>query len=1071
MVTGGQSPPTPRTRNTRSITRGVRLRSCGESHRKSGESTFERGACLREDLLRKQLGARPPDLSGARPVLKMLQVLAVLFVLWVLAALLTAVARRSAATRRHWLDQGVAHEPPHLLFGSLCDVLLFRITMDEWLRALYERFPGERLVGFWQMRSPALLVRDPALARAVLMGDFASFPGRGVKVDESDPSVVHLINIQGPRWRCLRTRLSPFTSSGRLRAMVPTLRRVASHASRHISATAERPTDTGEVMTRYTTDVIGTCVYGLQLAALGDPASRFHALGRRVTGISVGMALRRALRLLAPRVARLFSVRQFPPQLTAFFCGAVVAELDRREREERDGPPRADFMQLLLEIRKDMRKAKVARKEGEIQDDAKSKKPKNGDFMIQDVDIPDSILAAQAFVFFLAGFDSPSSTATFCLYELAKRPDLQRKARDDIRRGVRAAREAAGGDGDGDGGGDDDLTYDALQEMTYIDMVMAETLRMYPVTGQLFRECTKKYRFPDSDVELQAGTMVFVSIFAMHHDPLYFPEPELFRPERFSPGEKGLIKPYTYMPFGAGPRFCIGERFALLQMKMVLARILLDFEVQTCAETPRALQFDPRAFGLRLSQPVWLRFMLRLQLVLFALWALAALLTWVLRRTGATLRHWRERGVAHEAPSLLFGSVGDVLLFRTTMDEWLRALYERFPDERLVGFWRMRSPALLVRDPALARAVLAGDVASFPGRGIKVDEYTTDVIGTCVYGLQLAALGDPASRFHALGRRVTGISVGMALRRALRLLAPRVARLFSVRQFPPQLTAFFCGAVVAELDRREREERDGPPRADFMQLLLEIRKDMRNAKIAREQDDVRKQVTKSKNLNKSDIILQDIDISDATLAAQAFVFFLAGFDSPSSTATFCLYELAKRPDLQRKARDDIRRGVRAAREAAGGDGDGDGGGDDDLTYDALQEMTYIDMKYRFPDSDVELQAGTMVFVSIFAMHHDPLYFPEPELFRPERFSPAEKGLIKPYTYMPFGAGPRFCIGERFALLQMKMVLARILLDFEVQTCAETPRALQFDPRAFGLRLSQPVWLRFVPLRPSAHCAT
>ncbi|KAK7865062.1 hypothetical protein R5R35_007189 [Gryllus longicercus] len=219
-------------------------------------------------------------------------------------------------------------------------------------------------------------------------------------------------------------------------------------------------------------------------------------------------------------------------------------------------------------------------------------------------DIPDAILAAQAFVFFLAGFDSPSSTATFCLYELAKRSDLLRKARDDIRRGVRAAREKAGGDGDGE----DDLTYDALQEMTYLDMVMAETLRLYPVVGQLFRECTKKYRFPDSDVKLQAGTMVFVSIFAMHHDPLYFPEPELFRPERFSPGEKGLIKPYTYMPFGAGPRSCIGERFALLQMKMVLARILLDFEVQTCAETPRALQFDPRALGLRVSQPVWLRF-------------------------------------------------------------------------------------------------------------------------------------------------------------------------------------------------------------------------------------------------------------------------------------------------------------------------------------------------------------------------------------------------------------------------------------------------------------------------------
>jgi cytochrome P450 family 6 len=89
--------------------------------------------------------------------------------------------------------------------------------------------------------------------------------------------------------------------------------------------------------------------------------------------------------------------------------------------------------------------------------------------------------------------------------------------------------------------------------------VVSETLRKYPLEASIFRVCKKAYKIPDSSVQLDEGTKVLIPVYAIHHDPKYYPDPERFDPNRFTDISKSTRQHFTYLPFGEGPRVCIGK--------------------------------------------------------------------------------------------------------------------------------------------------------------------------------------------------------------------------------------------------------------------------------------------------------------------------------------------------------------------------------------------------------------------------------------------------------------------------------------------------------------------------------
>ncbi|KAL1137634.1 hypothetical protein AAG570_009330 [Ranatra chinensis] len=101
------------------------------------------------------------------------------------------------------------------------------------------------------------------------------------------------------------------------------------------------------------------------------------------------------------------------------------------------------------------------------------------------------------------------------------------------------------------------INMESIKEMKYLTMVLSETLRCFPTLARMERTCTKDYTFP-TGLTIEKNTRVNVPLYGLHNDPKYYPNPEKFDPERFTENAKSERPPYVYLPFGNGPRKCVG---------------------------------------------------------------------------------------------------------------------------------------------------------------------------------------------------------------------------------------------------------------------------------------------------------------------------------------------------------------------------------------------------------------------------------------------------------------------------------------------------------------------------------
>jgi len=213
------------------------------------------------------------------------------------------------------------------------------------------------------------------------------------------------------------------------------------------------------------------------------------------------------------------------------------------------------------------------------------------------MEITDDDITAQAVVFFAAGFDTSSTLMSYITYELAVNPDIQQKLVQEID----SALEKCNGD----------ITYEALLGIKYLDMVTSETLRKWTPAEFTDRVCTKTYTIEaknpgEKTLTLDADTNCWIPIYGIHRDPQYYPNPDKFDPERFSDKNKSNIKPFTFMPFGVGPRSCIGSRFALLETKLIICGLLSKFQIVPVEKTQIPLLLKKGTFGMLTEKGIWL---------------------------------------------------------------------------------------------------------------------------------------------------------------------------------------------------------------------------------------------------------------------------------------------------------------------------------------------------------------------------------------------------------------------------------------------------------------------------------
>lgn len=434
-----------------------------------------------------------------------------------------------------WKNRGVSGPRPVPFFGNAKDVLLRKIGIGSFIAELYKRYDNESMFGIFIGRSPNLVLRDLDLIKDVLIKDFSIFDNRGLNIPErAEPFSVNLFSVDATRWRPLRMRLSPVFTSGKLKEMFPLILECAEHLEQCLEDAVKRggPVDCFEIPARYTTDVIGSCAFGINMNALSDERSEFRKMGRNMFDQNMIKFTRNLLRDFFPRFYNLLGFVLPYTESTVFMTKLIKGTI--KYREEND-VVRPDFVNLLMELKKHPEKLK-------------------------NIEITDTLLAAQASVFFAAGFETSSTTMAHALYEMALNPDIQDKLRNEMKE-FHAKNNG-------------NLKYEDIKEMKYLDKVFRETLRKYPPGMLLRRKCNSNYTFHGTKVSIPAGTSVIIPLYAIQIDPKFYENPDVFDPERFNEDAVAARHPMTYLPFGDGPRNCVGARFAVYQTKVGLIKIL-----------------------------------------------------------------------------------------------------------------------------------------------------------------------------------------------------------------------------------------------------------------------------------------------------------------------------------------------------------------------------------------------------------------------------------------------------------------------------------------------------------------
>lgn len=187
-------------------------------------------------------------------------------------------------------------------------------------------------------------------------------------------------------------------------------------------------------------------------------------------------------------------------------------------------------------------------------------------------------IVAQCIMFFLGGFFQSSATLTFIAHQLAVSPDVQQKLIKEIDENVKDQK---------------DIDYDLVNGMKYLDAFVQEILRYYCPTPRLFRKNVEDYKLRETGIVIPKSTLVIIPIYALSHDPEYFSEPEKFNPDRFLPENRAAIHPYANLPFGTGPRGCLGMRFAMMELKIALVNMLQQIIFKPGINTKMEPEFFP----------------------------------------------------------------------------------------------------------------------------------------------------------------------------------------------------------------------------------------------------------------------------------------------------------------------------------------------------------------------------------------------------------------------------------------------------------------------------------------------
>ncbi|XP_026725529.1 cytochrome P450 6B7-like [Trichoplusia ni] len=491
-------------------------------------------------------------------------------------------------TRRkftYWKKRNIPHLPPTTIFGNYSKYMLFKQNMGENTLELCRKFPDAPVIGSYYGTEPALIVQDPELIKLVTTKDFFYFSGREVSsYSHKEMFTRNLFFTFGDRWKALRQNLSPIFSSSKMKNMFPLIKKCSFVFEDMLDQEVGKSNvlDVRTILARYTMDCICSCAFGVETKTMEKTENNvFKRMGDLVVNFTLFPAIKNIIRTTWPSIFYGLGLRTLSREVDVFFNKMLTQIFEDRNYQP---TTRNDFIDYMLKLKQNNLVG------------VGLKGSKSEAAPIVSLEIDSEFLISQCALFFGAGFETSSTSLMWTLFELAKNPEKQAKAIEEVDKYLQKHGNT--------------LDHECIAETSYLEACVDEALRLYPVLGVLTREATENYVLP-TGLKIEKGMRVHLPLYKLHYNPDYFPDPLEYRPERFYGDEKRNIKPYTYMPFGEGPRVCIGMRFARMQMAAGLITIFKKYRVELAPNMKRDLKFQPKSPVTSPTEEVKLKFVER----------------------------------------------------------------------------------------------------------------------------------------------------------------------------------------------------------------------------------------------------------------------------------------------------------------------------------------------------------------------------------------------------------------------------------------------------------------------------
>lgn len=483
----------------------------------------------------------------------------------------------------YWEKRGLRGPKPKPLFGNVPDLLFSN-------RLKYECDNVQKygkLYGIYLGTKPRLVVADPEVYYQITVKDFESFQNHEVSSFANPNQKNFIFFLQSEHWKRVRALMTPTFTSGKIKRM---FRFLDGCADDLVQVFKEQLPSKGaiekgaivhakELYNLFTMDAISTCCYGLKLERTGSKnlktaatRNEFVKSALRVFEFSLW---RQFMMALVPEFILKLVGFEFSPASKMSDLLSKTASLIKNRRNV--AKKFDDFLQLLIDAKLDdqlelneqdleenhhagLTHESLMADQNRFVDESKTLKSGGG--------LTDFEVLTNAMFFLAVGLETTGTLLCHATYALSFHQDIQQRLYEELKK-IAEYNESKT---------QFTFGYDGLTSCRYLDAILSETLRTMTPIVTIDRKSNRDYHIEKYNLDLPEGSVVSLALHALGNDPDSWVEPEKFNPERFMPGNKETIVQGSYVPFGMGPRHCVGMRFSLTEAKLALAKILMNFQ-------------------------------------------------------------------------------------------------------------------------------------------------------------------------------------------------------------------------------------------------------------------------------------------------------------------------------------------------------------------------------------------------------------------------------------------------------------------------------------------------------------